>query len=328
MTTSHLRKALAITPRVLTAAILCWAGILASLPVLAQSVLDRPIRAGTPSAIPLRIMEFKPEVYLITGRGGNSVVRNTSEGPVLVDTKVMYNVVWDELTSLIAERVSDKPLQLAFITHHHANHTGNNQRVIDTGADLVGHENVVEILRTYKSIIAPINPAPPTITFDDQIDFNIGGVRIRAIYWGSAHTDADIAIHLPDDEVVIAGDLLYHSGDPAVDTIDGRGSLLGMRQRLDDLLELEFEIAVPGHGDNVMTRAEVELYRDRFDTLVERGIAAVERGVGPNDLRAAMRSDDLGFRLVGHFWADVRFMRVIHEELAAEVERRRAATNQ
>lgn len=71
-----------------------------------------------------------------------------------------------------------------------------------------------------------------------------------------------------------------------------------------------------------MTRDEVKLYRDRFDALVERGIRAVERGVPPEGLREAMLSYDLGFRLDGHFWTELRYMEDIHEELVAEVRRR------
>ncbi len=288
-----------------------------------QTGLDRPIRPGTPSAIPARIKKIMPELYLVTGRGGNSVVRNTSEGPILVDTKVMYNVVWNELETMIAERVSEKPVKLAFVTHHHADHGGNNLAVIDSGAELVGHENIIDILATYKSIIAPVNPANPTITFKDRFERVVGGVPVVAYFWGPAHTNADIAVHFPQDKVVVVGDMMSFGGAVAVDTTDGQGSLLGMRARLDDILELDFQLAISGSGENVMTRDEVELYRDRFDELVERGIRAVERGVAPEGLHEAMLSYDLGFRLVGHFWTEARYMEDVHEELVAEIRRRK-----
>ncbi|MDZ7770633.1 MAG: hypothetical protein U5K38_16985 [Woeseiaceae bacterium] len=57
-----------------------------------------------------------PDLFLITGRGGNSVVRRTDDGLVLVDNKVMYNLVWDELNQIIDRRVGDQPVKLAFIT--------------------------------------------------------------------------------------------------------------------------------------------------------------------------------------------------------------------
>lgn len=277
----------------------------------AAPAADRPIKLGTPSEIPLRVKEVAADTYLVTGRGGNSVFRRTPAGLFVVDNKVMYAQVYRELIAALG----NQPPVYAFVTHHHADHGGNNQRLLDDGVKLIGQRNIAAILKSYKSSIAPVNPATPDILFDRQYDVDLGGVKAIAYYWGPAHTDADIAILFPDRRLVVAGDILNLAGEIAIDALDGKGSLLGLRDRIDDLLKLDFDIAIPGHGDNVMTRAEVEIYRKRVDALIERGIAAIRNGVQATGLRDAMRSDELGFRLVGHFWTDPNYLAPIYAEL-------------
>lgn len=281
---------------------------------------EKPVTPGTPSAIPPTLKQIGPDLFMITGRGANVAVRRTDAGYILIDNKVQYQVVFDELMDLIRKRITDKPVALAFVLHHHADHSGNNARVLVSGADLVGQVNMVETLRTYRSRIAPVNPSPPNVTFKTSFERVVGGKKVVAYYWGPAHTNSDSVVYFPDRRVVVAGDILHNDGEPSVDALEGKGSLLGLAARLDNLLALDFAIAVPGHGDNVMTRAEVELYRNRIRALVERGKRAVACGVGPEGLRDAMRSDDLGFRLVGHLWTDPAYVKPIHEELVRAVK--------
>lgn len=261
-----------------------------------------------------------PDLYLITGRGANAVVRRTSEGLFLIDNKVQYDIVWRELNELIRKKISTQPIRYAFITHHHADHGGNNQRVIDSGTELIGHKNIISILQNYKSIIAPVNPAIPTITFTEKYAAKIADVKAIAYYWGPGHTNADIAIYFPDQKAVVVGDMLYLNGEPAVDALDGHGSLFGMLQRIDDLLSLDFVLAIPGRGDNVFTRQEVILYRDRLAELIRRGQQAIIQGVTQEEWVDKVQTYDLGFRFTGHFWKSSKYFAPIYQELLDSVK--------
>lgn len=296
-----------------------WVLLAIATPVMGEGVkadpLDRPIRQGTPSAVPVTVRQVGQNLYMITGRGGNVVAKTTPDGLILVDNKVMYRAVYQELKRTLAALPSGGAVKYAFVTHHHADHGGNSQALIDDGAVLIGHESLAGILATYRSSIAPVNPAAPTVTFDHIYKLELGGVQVVAYHWGPGHTRADIAVHFPRERVVAVGDMVYQSGELAVDALDGGGSLIGMRRRIDDLLALDFDVVVPGHGDNVMTRGELELYAARLGTLIGRGVEAVKAGVAADALVEAMRSDDLGFRLVGHFWSDPKYLAPIYAEL-------------
>ncbi len=298
--------------------------MLSSGPAAAQPVgtvpaapinLDRPYSKGTPAEIPIRLKTISPGFHMLTGRGGNALAVVTPAGLVLVDSKLMYPAAYAEM-KLALRRVGapDTPI-LAYVTHHHADHSGGNGFVLADGARLIGQQQMPPLLGSYTSRIAPINPSPPNVIFDRLHVETPGGMRIEAHHWGPGHTAADTVVFFPARRIVAAGGLVYGNGEIAVDIVEGRGSLFGMLARVDDLLRLEFDIAVPGTGDNVLTRAEVILYRARLAELIRRLQAAVRAGADAPGLLRAVKTDDLGFRLVGHFWTEPRFMDPIYREL-------------
>ena len=86
-----------------------------------------------------KIRPLKPDLYMITGGGANTLIRVTPEGLILVDTKnpgeENYNRVMEEIRS-----VSNLSVKYVFNTHHHPDHVGNNQKFIDAGATVVALE--------------------------------------------------------------------------------------------------------------------------------------------------------------------------------------------
>ena len=86
-----------------------------------------------------KIRQLKPDLYLITGGGANTLVRVTPEGLIVVDTKnpgdENFNRVMEEIKS-----VSSQPVKFVINTHHHPDHVGNNQKFIDAGAQVVALE--------------------------------------------------------------------------------------------------------------------------------------------------------------------------------------------
>jgi len=88
-----------------------------------------------------KIRQLKPNLYMITGGGANTLIRVTPEGLIVVDTKNPgddnYNRVMEEIKS-----VSNLPVKYVFNTHHHPDHVGTNQKFIDAGAQVVALEEL------------------------------------------------------------------------------------------------------------------------------------------------------------------------------------------
>src|ERR1700684_757776 len=83
-----------------------------------------------------KIRLLKPNLYMITGGGANTLVRVTPEGVIVVDTKNpgenRYDRIMEEIRS-----VTDKPVKYVLNTHHHPDHVGNNKQFVDAGATVI-----------------------------------------------------------------------------------------------------------------------------------------------------------------------------------------------
>jgi hypothetical protein len=73
---------------------------------------------------------------------------------------------------------------------------------------------------------------------------------------------------------------------------------------------LDFDVAVPSAGPPV-TRAEVEAFKTKIDTLVSRASVLVKNGVPKDQLMRQLKTDDLGWTLaftpdqVEHFYGEL-----------------------
>ncbi|GHF62455.1 glyoxylase-like metal-dependent hydrolase (beta-lactamase superfamily II) [Amycolatopsis bartoniae] len=104
----------------------------------------------------------------------------------------------------------------------------------------------------------------PTSTFAEDVTLDLGGRTVTLLHPGRGHTDHDVAVHVPDADVLFAGDLV--EAPPSV----GADSHVGdWPHALDRLLALRPGTIVPGHGDPVaaafVRRQREELSRSSAD---------------------------------------------------------------
>ena len=64
---------------------------------------------------------------------------------------------------------------------------------------------------------------------------------------------------------------------------------------LDQVLKLDFDTVVHSTGP-VVTRAELEAFRAKVDTMTSRATALVTKGVPKDQLMARLKTDDLGWK--------------------------------
>jgi len=242
------------------------------------------------------IKEVKPGLYLVTGAGGNSSVRVTSEGIILVDGKLPAEGNYDKLMELI-KSVSNQPIKYVLLTHHHQDHTGNDDKFLALGIPVIAHENLKSNLVTYA---ATPKPASPSVTYSTDYAVKLGGVTVEAHHYGRAHTSGDTVVYFPDLKVVAVSDVLgvgnpVGSRAPLAD-YPGGGSLVEWPKVLDQILKLDWDLAIPGN-DDPQPRAYVQAYRDNIAKFVDRAKAAVKMGVPKDQLMMQIRADDLPFKI-------------------------------
>jgi glyoxylase-like metal-dependent hydrolase (beta-lactamase superfamily II) len=246
-----------------------------------------------------KIRLLTPDLYMITGGGANTLVRVTTEGLIVVDTKnpgdENFNRLMEEIRS-----VSPLPVRYVLNTHHHPDHVGNNQKFIDAGAQVVG----LEALKTHMTTDPRTREIPgrPTITFAKDYVLRLGGAVVEAHSYGRGHTGDDTMVYFPDLKVVMVSDQIPN-GAPIVDFANG-GSAVGWSQILDGVLALDFETAIPGRGEP-KNRLEVEAVRNQFANLVTRASDAIKAGATREQLASQVKTDDLGWQPNAQFFGQL-----------------------
>jgi cyclase len=273
---------------VATAVVAFWgAGSLAQAP--AQGQTAGAGRGGGQPVGPIQMV--KPGLYVVPGGGSNSIVRLTPDGVILVDTKMPGEANYTALMQQI-RTVTPLPVKTVIVTHHHADHTGNNDRFIAAGAEVLGHAVLASSLDTYQ--FDP-KPAKPTTTYDGRERVvRLGGVEVRVLHLGRAHTGGDSVVYFPDVKVIATSDAVTTGATGPLADYAGGGSFPGFATVLDAMSKLDFDAAIPGAGP-VLTKVDVQAFRAKIGTVLERASALVKAGVPANELLKQIKTDDLGW---------------------------------
>jgi len=236
----------------------------------------------------LKLELVKTGLYLISGQGSNSLLRLSANGLILVDGKLPGN--YDAIRAR-SKKISDQPIRALILTNYDESRTGNNAKFVENGTAIVAQENVKLYLASYNS--SSNKPVPPAVTYANDYRIHLGGVDVQLLHFGNAHTNADTVVYFPNLKVVAVGDLVASAPNP---DYSAGGSLLGWGPVLAQVLKLDFDVAVPSEGSTV-TRADVEAFKTKLDTLIARATALVSKGVPKDQFMNQLKTDDLGWKL-------------------------------
>jgi len=67
-------------------------------------------------------------------------------------------------------------------------------------------------LDTYEILATDFKPTYPTVTFNDRLTLDMGDVTIQLHYYGQADSDNSIVVHVPEEGLLVAGDLYWYGG--------------------------------------------------------------------------------------------------------------------
>jgi cyclase len=280
--------------------VLLW--IATALAASAQYTQQRQRPAKTLDDVPPAKELVKTGLYVISGGGCNSVLRLSANGLILVDGKLRGN--YDDLLYHV-RRISPQRVRALIVTDYHEVHTGNSARFIEDGTGIIGQDNVKQSLAAHTPPGGKI--APLSVTYDREYKVKMGGIEAQLMHFGNAHTNGDTVVYFPNLKVVAVGDLFAAAPDP---DFSAGGSLVGWGPVLAQVLKLDFDAAIPGMGPTV-SRADLEEFKTKIDTLVARATALVKQGVPKDQLMAQLKTDDLGFQLtftgdqLDHFFAEL-----------------------
>ena len=254
----------------------------------------------------LSIEMVKDGLYVIFGPGGNVGVRVTDEGVVLVDDKFPQN--FDAIQELVSQ-VSTQPVRYVLNTHHHGDHTGGNPSYIEI-AEIIAHQNARD------NMVRGNQDAPPRVVFTHETAVYLADIEVRAFHMGTGHTNGDALIYFPDLQTVHGGDLL-HAIAPFIDYANG-GSSRGWVSTLNNILALDFDTAIPGHGP-VMDRGDVVAFRNQMEDVRARMAELIRGGMSRNEALAGIRTEALSWTMQEDGLFMQRSIPGLYDEIAAEL---------
>jgi len=255
----------------------------------------------------LRVTKVRPNIYMVTGAGGNITVMPFDLGAVVVDTgsTAMADKVLEDIRQL-----SPKPIANIINTSGTPDHVGGNEKLHNAGRRLpfeivagegpmvIAHEKVLTRISapTGQVAAAPEN-AWPNETY--HVDYKKlaaeyrGGEQIELIYMPAAHSDGDSIVWFRHADVIATGDIFMESAYPVIEVANG-GTINGVIGALNKILDLAFAdfrsqggtMIVPGHG-RLCDMSDVAYYRDMLTIIRDLTQDMIKKGMTLEQVKAA-----------------------------------------
>jgi len=136
------------------------------------------------------------------------------------------------------------------------------------------YERIVEILKRYGPYAKQDECLLPDMTFDDDMTLFMGGREIEVRHDGRANTPGDAYVWLPQDSILITGDILVHPIPYCFGSFYEEWVAV-----LDTMLALRPKIILPGHGEPMFDTTYLRNVRDALVSLVEQGKRGYAQGI-------------------------------------------------
>jgi glyoxylase-like metal-dependent hydrolase (beta-lactamase superfamily II) len=260
----------------------------------AAIVLGAPVlrlTASAAQAVPTATQQLSDDLFVISLPGEANVVAQTgADGVVLVDGASAKGS--DALMKIVAGLPGGGPVHTIFNTHWHPEQTGSNELVGKAGKTIIAQENTRLWLTTditwswngqrFKRL--------PKIAQPNKTFYTTGKLD-SGIQYGyipdAAHTDGDLYVYFPKQNVLAVGDVVSGQGWPLVDWQTGGwiGGIVGGLQRLQTVANEETRI-VPGRGP-VLRLADIKAHSAMYGTIYDRLSQMLNKGRGPTEAVAA-----------------------------------------
>lgn len=215
-----------------------------------------------------QVDEVAPGIHAISGlKTGRSYIIADREALTLVDTSthgVADPII--EAIGTIGRRVED--LRTIVATHYHHDHTGNVAALRErSGANLWAHaadapyidgrESWLGLSGAIGRLIGARAPRQYSLTVDRELcDGDLlpvaGGLRV---VHAPGHTPGHIALYAAERSVLFAGDALMNTFGLRLPIAIASHDMDEARRSARLLATLEYDVALPGHGNPVLSRA-------------------------------------------------------------------------
>jgi len=161
-----------------------------------------------------------PPTYENSGHNNNLSFVVTGDGVVVVNGGAAYllaKALHDEI-----RKITDQPVKLVINENGQGHAILGNSYWSEQGVPILAHVDalheiedrgaqILEGMKRYNRDKAEGTfIAPPTQTFEDKHVIAMGDFTLEVLHLGPAHSPGDVSVWLPEQSLVIAGDMAFH----------------------------------------------------------------------------------------------------------------------
>lgn len=277
----------------LSAALCGFAAILIAGPALASQDIPDQYPASLLYSKPIEVIPdvwsaigaTAPPGYDNSGHNNNLSFIVTGDGVVVVNGSTAYllaKALHDEI-----KKITDQPVKLVINENGQGHAMLGNSYWAELGVPTLAQEeaaaefddraaqSLASMQRYNKEKAEGTTIVAPSETFEDEKIIEMGRFRIEVKNLGPAHSPGDIAVWLPEQRFVIAGDMAFHERMPPIFSDTNTADWLESWENFETLGAL---YVIPGHGhptnmDQVRryTKDYLLYLREKVGEVLERG---------------------------------------------------------
>ena len=240
---------------------------------------------------PIAVEQLTPNVYWVRNIGFGAFIVG-DKGVIVLDTGDSP-ATGKQILDAVA-KVTPKPVTTLILSHGDADHV-NGIAAFPAGIEIIAQENTKKRLAAAvaspqtgpEDIKIPADRLPNHIVGNRE-DVQIDGVKMQLLHWAPAHTSGDLVAYLPDQKLVLAGDLLVADQHnlPLIH-VDYGGTSKGWIESVKGMLALDADRYVIGH-EAVLTKDGVQQQLQAAIAEREKVKALYDKGTSLADIEAAV----------------------------------------
>ena len=276
---------------------------------LALMCLPYPLIAASPYPavdVPMTPIQVSEHSYYVRGLPriatenagfvSNAAFVVTDEGIVVFDTLGTPALGYKLLE--IIRGISDAPIKRVYISHYHADHFYGSEAFVEAGAEIItstgarqylDSDTAMARLEERRISLFPWVDDHSELVFPDRYleteeSYSLGGVDLRIVNVGSAHSEGDMILFVEQDSVLFSGDIIFRDRIPFLGSANSGAWL----ELLEEMATAEVTAIIPGHGTAAPNPAEmVSLTRDYLAYVREQMKQAVDDWIPFDEAYAA-----------------------------------------
>jgi cyclase len=255
------------------------------------------------------LKQLAPNVFAYQQEGGtghlNAGISNAGlfvgEDSMMVFDSLGFPIQAKAFIAASQKAGGGKPITHLINSHHHGDHVACNQFFLP--AQISSHPYCrQEVLKAIPNTPPTFPKAEgladgtevrklvaPSVTFEDNLIYNIGGNVVEFRFVGPAHTWGDLVAFLPQHKILFAADLAFFNLVPYCHN----AYISKWMEAIDKVMKWDWDVIVPGHGPvgGKKELAEAADYfrflkpevKKRYDAKMTPGAAAADIKMGKYD---------------------------------------------